>query len=235
MVVLVAVSFIATTPSSAMGFTYFYGEKHGWGSNEVNYCFEDGFYGWDADKRALAADSIEHINQNGTFSGFHVKKVGRNSAWPNDCHIHFWLEDFSEKGWPSNPGRTTFSWNFLGFINRADVYINSDKGPEFYWGYDNQLNGYGNVCKVGVSPENWPGCVKDIDFMTIILHETGHAVGLGHSTNGTYCVAGERFNQVRDACTNDFYSADPMYGNAGDGYRRAYPTSDMMQGLEDLY
>lgn len=75
---------------------------------------------------------------------------------------------FSASGWPGNPGRTTLSFLSTGRISFATVYLNSD------WSWNtsctlNQAN-------------------RQADFLTIVLHEMGHAVSLNHDPNQTAAV-----------------------------------------------
>jgi len=234
MAVILSTTFVS---SAGAWDNYVHGEHHTWGSDEVRYCFDPDWYDGpvDSTRQETVEHAVYNLN-NASFSALHLSQVAYNNPWPFDCNIHLHWQSFSAHNWDPDPAKTVDAWNErLGLLTRSDIYYNSDFAirTNTWWSEDVQLNSNGATCKIGGGLVT--GCGKGIDFLTAMRHEFGHSVGIGHNTaEVVYCSSGYLVTATANACTNDFYSTDPMYWAAADGYRRNYQ-QDTENALEALY
>jgi hypothetical protein len=98
---------------------------------------------------------------------------------------------FSAAGLPGDPGTTGVSFLSTGRLASATVYLNSD------WSWNtsctlNQAN-------------------RQADFLTIVLHEMGHAVALDHDSRFTSAVMWPNYTCKQSLTTDDKNGIGALY------------------------
>lgn len=214
--VMLVLSMTLLLPSNTRAFGYWFGGSTPvpWAGGDITWCIENtGGWGY-PEFQSTTNIAFEH------WDGFMTNRsIYQNCS---STRIHVEVVDFSARGWPHVPARTTVDRQPGGPIIDAELFVNKDFGSSFWF------NNEHHVCNVL--------CAADpIDYFSSLTHEIGHALGLSHNTNGSvdHCVNGFDTENTAAACTNEFYSRDIMYFLAGDGYRR-WITQDTLNGLDAL-
>jgi hypothetical protein len=148
------------------------------------------------------------------------RTISRYTAGPN-CEVEIHVVSFSAKGWPNAPARATMVPTAEGYIYDGDLYFNADRTSEFWFSTAH------HYCTVPCSD-------RPLDLFTIALHEFGHTIGIGHNQSTLICQDGGDTEQGWLFCPDQYYTLDPMYFAAADGYRR-WITEDSRRALIALH
>lgn len=216
------VGVMAVTPNRADGFSYFnYGpDPIPLTAYPIKVCLEGGGFTTTLDDTAVQS-AVNAWNAQIFDRDFIVSCVGAT------VHIKP-PSQWNSSIFGGDPMVTERLWS-QGTLH-ANIWVNPGWANEF-WFYTSNQN-----CYV-------PWCDKSVDYYSSILHELGHALGLGHNSAGlpvdsngnrvAQCAGGYYFGDPASACWNDFYSVDIMYFAAADGYRRQIQ-QDSINGLGGL-
>lgn len=196
---------------------------HYWPSGNVGYCISNAPTTTHRNSVIAMADRLNGYLGNITLV---------NSSWPN-CPISITFGNFTDFDSIARTGHAPFNGVYL---TDADIQINTRYSM---WQY-----GAVQDCYVGVAG----GCLPDM--RTIVMHEFGHAIGLGHNRgteNATRCV--ELYYSTQSLAACDYYGEAVMAWSAGiefmnrgitggfqhQGYRHDWPSQDDVLGLNSLY
>ena len=212
--------------AAAWGFVFPGPPPMGW-DGPIPYCVRD-----------LAKGSVAYNTAHSAVQRWNTL-ANRGSNGPgyfiHDCFLAsynlYFPTDTSSVSWYGGTGPY---WLSGGHITgtRTDINMAHD-----WWKYGADQN-----CHFSWTTQ--PGCQPD--FFTAVMHEAGHALGIGHNTtSGTdRCNGGYYSTQSLAAC--DYYGEAVMHWSAGverlgttftnaQGYRHLYPSTDDQGAYDVLY
>lgn len=210
--IILALAFVLSMSAIVPQRTSAYGWQYGgttpvpWKVSPIYWCF--GQWSWNQSSMNTARAAVNHW-----ASYMNRRSLVETFAGDPNCDITLGQSALGVNA----DAATTNTGAANGAMLYANIYINTSRTSQF-WIYGASQN-----CTVP--------CPKPIDLWTVVVHEMGHALGIGHNwTGGPLCGAGYNVTRADLACSNDYYSLDPMYPFAADGYKR-WIASDSIAAL----
>ena len=168
----------------------------------VSWSNDNGHYNLSSSNSTFDIAFIEAMNKWNGQSNFSFSSSASGyrdpcGSNPDNTNSHRFSTNNCGDGWNSSTLAVTISWFSGSNLIDTDIIFNSGN---FSWSvYDGSLG-------------------SSIDFRRVAVHELGHALGLGHSSDGAAIMQPTVTNTIISPQADDINGMRAIYGGSGGGF-----------------